>query len=359
MTLDNDIKRAVHAAIDEPQTPGAVVLIGRRDEVLYHEAFGHRMIAPEQRPMQRNTIFDLASLTKPIATATAIMQLVERGELALDDPACRYIPEFTGEGRQTATIRHLLTHSAGLTPYKNYLNEWGQDLPPAERRPRVVADICNLPLEHPVGEGFLYTCLGYILLASIVEVVSGQPLDEFAAEHIFAPLGMSETRFNPPADVLSRCAATEQLPEGTLVGVVHDENARYLSGVGGNAGLFSTASDLSRYMRALLGEGALEGARILSSDSVALMLSPQLEASDTVRSLAWSVRSASYSPVVSGDLFPAGSISHSGYTGTSICADPASRTYVILLTNRVHLGRDKDVSRLRREVANIAAAALL
>ncbi len=353
--MQQGIAHAVEQAIEEQQTPGAVVLIGHADEVLYHEAFGQRMIAPEPRPMQRDTIFDLASLTKPVATASAIMQLIERGEVSLDDRVCRFLPQFTGEERKRATIRHLLTHSAGVPAYENYLSEWGEEVPADERRPRVVADICALPLQHPVGEGFLYTCLGFILLASIVEIVSGQPLDEYASEHIFEPLAMSDTCFNPGGEAIARCAATEQLPEGVLCGVVHDENARYLNGVGGNAGLFSTAGDLSRFMRAILNGGSLGDARILSRSAVALMLSPQAELPGAVRALGWDIRSP-YSPSLRGDAFPPGSFGHSGYTGTSIWADPESRTYVILLTNRVHLGRDRDISRLRREVANIGAA---
>jgi len=326
--------------------------------VLCHEAFGHRMLVPEQRPMERDTIFDAASLTKPVATATAVLQLVERGELSLDDPVCRFLPQFTGEGRESATICQLLTHSAGVPAYKNYLSEWGEDLAPAERRPRVVADICVLPLQYPVGKGFLYSCLGFILLASLVQAVSGKPLDQYAGECIFGPLGMRDTCFNPAGGAVARCAATEQLPEGVLCGIVHDENARYLGGVGGNAGMFATAGDLSRFMRAILNAGALGGARILSTDTVALMVSPQLALPDAVRGLGWDIRT-SYSPHLRGDRFPEGGIGHSGYTGTSIWADPASRTYVILLTNRVHLGRDREISRLRREVANIAAAGAL
>jgi CubicO group peptidase (beta-lactamase class C family) len=313
MDMEQDIQDAVGRAIADGQTPGAVVLVGREDEVLYHEAFGQRMVAPEQRPMEPDTIFDLASLTKPIATATAIMQLSEDGDLTLDDPVCRFLPQFVGEGRETATVRDLLRHSSGVPAYKNYLSEFGEAIPPAERRSRVVADICTLPLEHP------------------------------------------------PGAAIARCAATEQLPEGVLCGVVHDEDARYLGGVGGNAGLFSTAGDLSRFMRATLADreqshaGALQGARVLSPSTQALMLKPHPAGSDVVRGLGWDMQS-SYSPNLRGDHFPPGSFGHSGYTGTSIWADPASRTYLILLTNRVHLGRDRDISRLRREVANAVGA---
>jgi len=353
---------AIERAIDAGHTPGAVALIGRGDDVLCHQALGERMVAPERRPMERDTIFDMASLTKPVATATAVMQLVERGALSLDEPVCEVIPQFAGEGREAATIRHLLTHSSGLPAYRNYLAEWGESVPPAERRGRVVEDICALPPEHAPGEGFVYSCLGFMLLASIVEIAvrsqatSGEPLDAFARENIFEPLGMTETCFNPPEEIHGRCAATEQLPDRVLCGVVHDENARYLGGVGGNAGLFGTAADLSRFMRAILRGGELEGARILDAATVELMLSPQLDLDGTRRGLGWDIDS-SYTPHLRGD-FPGG-VGHSGYTGTSVWAHPPSGVYVLLLTNRVHLGREREIGPLRREVASIAARTLL
>ncbi|MGC9316423.1 MAG: serine hydrolase domain-containing protein [Armatimonadota bacterium] len=348
---------AIEAAIRDEVTPGAVVLVGRGDEVLCHEARGHRMLQPERRPMQLDAIFDLASLTKPVATAPCVLQLIERGDLSLDTPVRAILPGFTGDGRAAATVRHLLTHSAGLPAYRNYLDALGEDVPPAQRRRRVVDDICCLPLEHAPGEGFLYSCLGYILLASVVEAVADTTLDELAEESVFRPLGMADTCFNPRPERALRCAATEQLSDGVLCGVVHDENARYLGGVGGNAGLFSTARDLSRFMQAILGGGQLDGARILTEESVRRMISPQLELGETRRGLGWDIAS-SHSPQVRGG-FPPGGIGHSGYTGTSIWADPASGVYVILLTNRVHLGRDREVGPLRREVATIAADLLL
>ncbi|MEA3400073.1 MAG: serine hydrolase domain-containing protein [Armatimonadota bacterium] len=359
--LEEELRRriagTIETAIRDDVTPGAVVLVGRGDEVLCHEALGHRMVQPERRPMKLDTVFDVASLTKPVATAVSVLQLIEREELSLDTPVRAILPGFTGDGRESATVRHLLTHSAGLPAYRNYLDELGEDIPPAQRRRRVVEDVCSLPLEHAPGEGFLYSCLSYILLASVVEAVAETPLDELAAQSIFRPLGMADTCFNPPPELAARCAATEQLPDGVLCGVVHDEDARYLGGVGGNSGLFSTARDLSRFVRAILAGGELDGVRILSEGSVQLMISPQLEVGETRRGLGWDIAS-SYSPQVRGG-FPPGGIGHSGYTGTSIWADPPSGVYVILLTNRVHLGRDREIGPLRREVATIAAEVLL
>ncbi len=357
MSLADHIEAAVQRAMEQGQIPGAVILIGRGAEVLYHGAMGSRMLIPETRPMEIDTLFDMASVTKPVATATASMQLVEAGEISLRDPVSRFLPQFAGEDRQEATIRHLLTHSSGIPAYKNYLHTFGPEIPASQRRWRVVEDICRLPLEFAPGKGFTYTCLGYILLTSIVEKVSGTTLDRFSSERIFAPLGMADTGFCPSESLLARCAATEPLPEGVLLGVVHDENARYLGGVGGNAGLFSTAADLSRYMQAFLGGGALGEARILSPATIALMTTPQSRVPDGIRSVGWDIDSA-YTPQVRGEIAPRDTIGHSGYTGTSIWADAKTGAYTIILTNRVHLGRDKDVSALRREVANIAASEL-
>ena len=357
MSLEKRLARVIEHAIAEGLTPGAVVLVGRGDEVLCHAAFGERAAEGSGAPggpMQLDTVFDLASLTKPL-TATAVMQLVEEGGALLQDPVCRFIPAFTGEGREAVTLRHLLTHSSGVQPYRNYLHEWGESVPPAERRARVVQDICALPPQFPAGEGFAYSCLGYVLLASVVEAVSGLPVDRQIAERMCAPLGMTDTCFKPGAELVARCAPSEQLPGGTLVGVVHDEVARYLGGVGGNAGAFSTARDYSRFIRAILWGGEFDGARILAPATVAVMTSPHLRLPSVLRALGWDMDTC-YSPQARGDLFPAGSFGHTGYTGTSVWADPASRAYVILLTNRVHLGRDRDISRLRRQVSNIAAA---
>ncbi len=353
MSPRTKLRQAMKQAVREGQTPGAVVLVGQGDEVLFHEAVGERMVAPEHRPMELDTIFDLASLTKPVATATVVMQLVERGVLGLRDPVRDWLPGYTGPGRDRTTLWHLLTHSSGLPAYKQYA-ALDQGVPKTRRRRAVTADLCRIPLQYVPGKGFIYSCLGYILLASVVEQAAGQPLDRCFRDWVARPLGLRDTAFSPSTTRVARCAATEQLPSGVLLGTVHDENARYLNGVGGNAGLFSTAGDLSRFMRMLLGGGALGETRLLERRTVRAMLSPQLRLPGCVRGLGWDVDS-DYSPSLRGEHFPKGaSIGHSGYTGTSIWADPARRLYVIVLTNRVHYGRDRDVRKLRRQVADAA-----
>ena len=357
MSLSEAVAAAVHESVTAGQTPGAVVLLGERDTVLLHEAYGDRMVTPERRPMRRDTIFDLASLTKPLSTALAILQLTDRGVLSPEDPVARWLPEYVGPGRDATTLRHLLTHSSGLPAYRNYLHEFGARFAPAERRARVVADLCQLPLQYAPGTAFVYSCLGYVLLASVIEAAAGQPLDRWFAAEIAGPLGLVDTGFCPDAKRRARCAATEVLPEGVLLGVVHDENARYLGGVGGNAGLFSTATEVARLVRLMLHGGELDGVRLLSEAAVRRMTAPELSLPEAKRGLGWDSDS-DYSPALRGAHWPAGvSFGHSGYTGTSAWADPVSGRYAIVLTNRVHFGREVGVQDLRRALADLAATA--
>lgn len=352
MSLASQIRGVLADAVAEGQTPGGVVLIGRERDVLCHEAVGERMIDPEHLPMEPDTVFDLASVTKPVATATAVMQLIERGRLALKDPVTHWYPSCHSQ----ITIWHLLTHSSGLPAYKKYPSVWGEELPLSERRERVTQDICGLPLEYETGHGFTYSCLGFILLTSIFQKVAEMTLDQWTATEIAGPLGLHDTCFNPPPELVARSAATERLATGTLRGVVHDENARYLGGIGGNAGLFSTAADLARFARMLLNGGELDGVRILNTETVVAMTTPQLQLPNMIRGFGWDI-DTDYSPCLRGD-FPIGGFGHSGYTGTSLWFEPSLRLYIIILTNRVHLSREASVQNLRRAVANITAHAV-
>jgi len=364
--LHAHVARIVTATIAAGQTPGAVVLVGRGHDVLLHEAYGQRMVQPEPRPMLPDTRFDMASVTKPFATATVVMQLVEQGEVRLGQPISHWFPGFDS----AITIRHLLTHSSGLKPYRDYLHEWGDTVPPAQRRRRVIADIAGRPLDYVTGQGFAYSCLNFVVLASLVQCVSGLPLDTYFRRYIAGPLGLRDTRFhragamNHATTRLQRCAATEALPEGVLCGIVHDQIARYLGGVGGNAGLFSTAADLSRFMRMILHGGELDGVRILAKKTVRAMISPGLDLGRLQRGLGWDLNST-YSPSVRGKHFPRahgdvpGSFGHTGFTGTSVWADPTSRVYLIILTNRVHCGREASVMALRQRLANAVGKRLL
>ncbi|MBU0610839.1 MAG: beta-lactamase family protein [Armatimonadetes bacterium] len=363
-SLEKQVERIVAATIAAGQTPGAVVLVGRGHDVVLHEAYGQRMTQPEARPMLLDTVFDMASVTKPVATATAVMQLVEQGDVNLSQPISHWFPGFA----PAITVRHLMTHSSGLKPYRNYLHEWGDTVPPGQRRRKVVADIARLPLDYVTGQGFAYSCLNYVVLASLVRRVSGLPLDVYFRRRIAGPLGLLDSRFHTgamPFDAAqglrnraaTRCAATEPLPGGVLCGVVHDEIARYLGGVGGNAGLFSTAADLSRFMRMILHGGELDGVRLLQKKTIRTMTSPGLTLARLQRGLGWDINST-YSPSVRG-RFPAGSFGHTGFTGTSVWADPVSRVYLIILSNRVHFGREVSVMGLRQKLADLVAKELL
>ncbi len=299
--------------------------------------------SPVPQAMQMETVFDLASLTKPIATATSILILADRGQLNVDDPVGVYLPAFACAGKEDVRIRHLLTHTSGLPAYttaKPLADEYGSPCPE-----KVIETVCRLEAMNAPGEEFRYSCLGYIVLARIVQIVSGRNVAEFSRENIFEPLGMHRTTFNPPAAWQDGIAATQIVDGKPLRGTVHDPLAQLMDGVGGNAGLFSTASDLSIYCRMLLKGGAWRGRRILSRDAVRLLTTPQSHGRaygfDVTSDYAW----------LKGSHASEQAFCHTGYTGTSIVCDPAVDTYVILLTNRAHPHDKGTVRELRLKIA--------
>ena len=343
----------VEAAIQAKKIPGAVVLIGHEGQVVYRKAFGESSLVPERRAMTADTIFDLASMTKVVATTTAVMQLVELGKIVLSAPVSDYWPEFKQNGKELVTIRELLTHYSGLPPDLELKPAWtGYDT--------AMQMIVAAKLDVPPGTRFVYSDINFETLGEIVRRVSGEPLDVYCAEHIFKPLGMKDTLFTPPASLRGRIAPT-QYEHGTsgpvLLGVVHDPTARFMGGVAGHAGLFSTADDLSIFAQMLLNGGAYNGARILSPLSIEKMTTPQTPPNEmALRGLGWDIDS----PFASnrGELFSVGSFGHTGYTGTSIWIDPVTKTYVILLTNRVHPLDKGEVIGLRSALGTLVAAAL-
>jgi uncharacterized protein YbbC (DUF1343 family) len=353
------IDDVVTAAIAEKKLPGAVVVVGRGDLVVFRKAYGNRALQPSAEPMTLDTIFDVASLTKVVATTSAVMMLVEDGKIRLTDPVAQYIPSFAKYGKDRITVRHLMTHMSGLRPDVDLADPWvGYEA------------AINLASEEVLsaapGRQVIYSDIGYFLLADIVAKVSGQPFDQFVATRLFKPLGMADTMFNPPATLRNRIAPTETCtPYGwpcagpgaeMLRGTVHDPTARRMGGVAGHAGLFSTADDISRFARMLLHGGALAGARVMSPLTVARMTSPSTpEEQPNVRGLGWDMDS-SYSSN-RGELLPIGSFGHTGFTGTSIWVDPATEVYVLFMSNRVHPDGKGDVTPLRARVATIAASA--
>ena len=345
----SQIDALVETAIADGIIPGAVVLVYHQKQAVFLRAYGNRSLEPTLELMTIDTIFDLASLTKVVATAPAIMLLVEQGRVKLEDRAAKYIPAFASKGKGKITIRHLLTHYSGLPA----------DLKPSRMRrtsgQKLLSRIYQVkPLERP-GVRFVYSDLGFIVLGKIVEKVSGTTLEQFTRKHLYEPLGMYSTGFRPKAETRHLIAPTERTKEGNILrGQVHDPTASRLGGVAGNAGLFSTAEDLARFCLMTLGKGELDGVRVLSPESVAMMTSPQSPASKAdIRGLGWDIQSA-YSSV-KGMYFSSESFGHTGYTGTSMWLDPATMTFVIILTNRVHPKDKGDIKLLRSTISSVVA----
>ena len=342
------IDSIVQAEIEAKHFPGAVVLVGRGKKVLYYKAFGLAIAEPVQEAMEKDTIFDMASLTKPLATATAVMMLIDRGKLDPNDYVREYLPAFACGGKEDARIRHLLTHTSGLPAYTdaNSLKElYGSPCPE-----KVIEKICSLKAQSEPGREFRYSCLGYITLAEIVKIVSGQGIDDFAGSNLFMPLGMADTRFKPPAQWTGRIAATEIVDGSPLRGTVHDPLARLMAGTSGNAGLFSTASDLTIFCRMLLNGGSWKGRQILSPAAVEMLTTAQSHG----RAYGFDV-SSSYAWVKGPHASPR-AFCHTGYTGTSLVCDPETGTYLILLTNRAHPHDGGACKPVREKLAEIVFA---
>jgi len=344
------LDQAIDQAIREDQIPGAVVIAGSRGQVLYRKAYGNRAVTPAVEAMTVDTIFDCASLTKVVATTSAVMKLLEQGKLRLNDRVTQYLPEFQG-GKSDITVRHLLTHFSGLRPDVDIEPAWsGYDT-------GIRLALVDKPVGPP-GLRLVYSDINFILLGEIVHRLSGMMLDDYVRREIFDPLGMRETMFNPPASLRARIAPTEMLAGGLLLrGVVHDPTARYMGGIAGHAGLFSTADDLARFCQMMLDRGTWRGARIVSPLTVEKFTTPASPADQPIlRGLGWDIDSP-YSGE-RGDLFPIGSYGHTGFTGTSLWLDPSSNTYVILLTNAVHPRVRPAITSLRGKVGTIVAAAV-
>ena len=347
------LQEVVEEAIEAKKCPGAVILIGHQGRVVYRKAFGHSSLVPEKKPMTLDTIFDLASLTKVVATTTAVMQLVEQGKIRLEDRVGEYWPEFEAHGKATITVQELLTHYSGLRPDLDLEPPWsGYDT-------AMAMIIAEEPIAPP-GTRFIYSDINFETLGELVRRVSGQPLDIYCAEHVFKPLGMNDTGFNPSPGLHERIAPT-QFKEGTsgemLWGKVHDPTSYNMGGVAGHAGVFSTADDLAAFAEMLLNGGEHKGTRVLSELSVEKMTLPETPPNKmALRGLGWDVDS----PYASnrGELFPLGSFGHTGFTGTSLWIDPITRTYIVFLSSRVHPDGKGDVTSLRARIATAVAAAL-
>jgi serine-type D-Ala-D-Ala carboxypeptidase len=342
------IDDVVEEGLRNERMPGCVVLVGYQGRIAWLKSYGARQVKPDVVPMTTDTVFDLASLTKPIATATSIMLLIEDGLIELDASAAKYIPEFGVNGKEAITIRQLLTHQSGLLP-DNSIQDYQDGPAVAFRR------IHELDLRAEPGARFMYSDVGFIVLGEIVERVSGRTLDAFAKERIFAPLGMSETGFNPDSKLKLRAAPTQERNGDWMRGEVHDPRAYKLGGVAGHAGLFSTAEDLARYAQMLVNDGVLGEARILKPETCQLMQASQ-EVSSGIRTLGWDCRTGYSSN--RGDLFSPRAFGHGGFTGTALWIDPDREMFVIFLSNRVHPDGKGSVNSLAGRIGTIAAASI-
>jgi CubicO group peptidase (beta-lactamase class C family) len=349
--LDGQQLQRIHPlvteAIADKKLPGCVVLIGRRNCIAFIHAYGHRRLLPSLEPMTADTVFDLASLTKPMATATSVMLLVERGIIRLQDPVSQYLPEFSDHGKETITIEQLLSHQGGLIP-DNPLDDYRMGKEESWRR------INALKMQQPAGKQFVYTDVGFLVLGQLIKKVTSQSVAEFSANHIYRPLGMNETGYLPSAILRGRAATTQQRDGEWLRGVVHDPRAALLGGVAGHAGLFSTAEDMALYANMMLGAGQASGARILSAPTFQEMIRPRNIAGQ-LRGLGWDSRSKYSSN--RGELFSPQAFGHGGFTGTTMWIDPTLDLFVIFLSNRVHPTGEGSVNHLAGRIGTIAAAA--
>ncbi|HEX8564683.1 MAG TPA: exo-beta-N-acetylmuramidase NamZ domain-containing protein [Pyrinomonadaceae bacterium] len=370
----------IEKAIADKKTPGAVVIIGHKGKIVYRKAFGNRALVPTVEKMTVDTIFDAASLTKPISTATSIMILLERGQLRLSDRIEQFIPELKGKDSGRVTIQQLLTHTSGYQPDFDLREKWtGNE--------GMLKALEKEPLRQPAGTRFVYSDIGFIVLGEIVNRISGKRgIPNFGRENIFQKMKMKDSNFTPTfiisgitndetfpeKEIIARIAPTENIKnqqsylggqfEGKdgdkiLRGLVHDPTAYRMNGVAGHAGLFSTADDLARYCQMILNGGTLDNVRVLSANTVALMTKPYVVSeTGATRGLGWDMNT-SFSGN-RGELFPLGSFGHTGFTGTGVWIDPVSQTFVVFMSNRVHPDGKGDVSPIRNKVATIAASAI-
>lgn len=334
--------------IDQQHIPGAVIHISFQKQTILKEAIGNRVVYPKKEPMKLTTIFDLASLTKVVATLPSILLLVEAGKLHLDDKVSFFLPEFARHGKSNITLKDLLTHCSGLPAHREYFKE-------SLNTEQIIERIFDEKLVANKGEKVIYSDLGFILLYKIIEKVTEEDFQSFVHRALFEKLEMSETSFLPNVE-RERFAATEysETLQDYKHGIVHDDNTESMGGVSGHAGLFSTISDLANYASMIENNGVFRGKRILSEQSINITKQNFSPYSNEYRGLGWILKSPVFSSC--GDLFSSSAYGHTGFTGTSIWFDPDIQLHVILLTNRVHFGRKDPILRLRPRLHNLIAA---
>lgn len=341
------IDALVATGIAEKKMPGCVVCVGRRGKIVLLKAYGNKRVLPVEELMATDTVFDMASLTKPVATATSVVLLVEQGKLKLDDKVAAILPGFEANDKGEITIQHLLTHTSGLLP-DNALADY-------EHGPeKAIECICELKLQAPTGSKFIYSDVNFILLGEIVRRTSGQSVHEFSQTNLFQPLGMRETGYLPPTELRERAAPTEERDGHWMQGEVHDPRAFKLCGVAGHAGLFSTAEDLAIYAQMMLNRGQAGGQRILAEQTVALM-TRDYAVPRGIRGLGWD-KQTGYS-INKGQKLSAAAFGHGGFTGTVIWIDPEHELFFIFLSNRLHPDGNGAVNPLAGKIADVIVGA--
>lgn len=342
------IDAIVAEGLAQKKMPGCVVCIGRHGKIAFLKAYGHKQIQPSEQPMTTDTVFDLASITKPMATATSIMLLIERGQLRLSDKVATIIPEFAVNEKDRITIQDMLIHQSGLLA-DNPIADYTEGPEDAMRR------IFKLKLLNPTGSKFLYSDVNFILLGEIVQRVNGKNMHEFSQERIFRPLGMTATGYLPNDELRRRAAPTEQREGKWMQGEVHDPRAFKLGGIAGHAGLFSSAEDIAVYSQMLLGKGEYNGVRILKSETVGMM-TRDYRVSSGIRGLGWDKRTGFSTN--RGEAFSDAAFGHGGFTGTVLWIDPELDLFFVFLSNRVHPNGKGFVNLLAGRIATTIAAAI-
>lgn len=353
-----EMEPLIAAAIVEKKMPGCVVVVGRPKGIAWLKAYGDKRVEPEREAMTDDTVFDLASLTKPLSTATSIMKLVEQGKLSLDDPVSKHLLDFAVEGKEAITIRDLMVHRSGLIP-DNAIADYADG--PLKAKERLLA----LKPTAPVGTKFMYSDVNFMVLGEVVAKVSGVPLNEFAREQLYKPLEMTDTTYLPSESLATRAASTEQREGKWMQGQVHDPRAYRLGGVAGHAGLFGTARDLAKYATDALAGFEGDHSRILKQETWRTMTTPHSiigtdqkgQRTEDIRGLGWDMRSRYSSN--RGTKFSPSAFGHGGFTGTAIWIDPGTQLYVIFLSNRVHPNGKGNVNPLAGKIGEIAVDSIV
>ncbi|MEK3888640.1 serine hydrolase domain-containing protein [Bacillus sp. FSL K6-3431] len=343
--METHVRRFLANEIDQGNIPGAAIYISHQSVKLLETSIGYRSLTPTKISLNDNTIFDIASLTKIVSTMIACLQLIDKGEIRLDDKVAYFIPEFQANGKAEITIKHLLTHTSGLPAHRPFYKD-------TLNMKQITDRICAEKLVSPIGSKVVYSDLGFILLSFLIEKITEKQFSDYVSDEIFNPLSMQETGFNLPFSK-DRFAATEysETLNDFKYGVVHDENAEAMGGISGHAGIFSTIQDLAKFTSMIENDGVFKGKSIISKGALELSKRNFSSFDQEARGLGWQIKSAG--ALSCGDLFSEHSYGHTGFTGTSIWFDPEIQLHVILLTNRVHAPNKQAILRLRPRLHNL------